>query len=82
MEFKLIAKYITEERILTRDQENILWQSYVPEEERLTQMLEFISQKGEMGLRQFIRCLHMSGERAPHQAHIELAEMLEKQLSL
>ena len=80
VDFKLIAKHITEERILSRDQENRLWQSYVPEEERLGQMLEFISQKGENGLRQFIRCLHISGESAQHQGHTELAEILERQL--
>ena len=80
MDFKLIAKHVTDEGMLSRDQENRLWQSYVPEEERLGQMLEFISQKGENGLRQFIRCLHISGEKAPHQGHIELAEMLERKL--
>ena len=66
--------------MFTRDQENQLWKNYVPEEERLAQMLEFVSQKGDDGLRQFIRCLNISGEKTPNKNHVELAELLEKQM--
>ena len=81
MDLQLMAKTIVDQGgILTRDEENILWQRYIPEEERKSQMLEFISQKGEEGMAQFIRCLRESGERAGHRGHIELADTLEKQI--
>ena len=66
--------------MFTRDQEYELWQYYVPEEERLTLMLEFVSQKGDDGLRQFIRCFNISGEKTSNKNHVELAELLQRQM--
>lgn len=60
--------------LLTTDQENLMWQRYTPEEDRKSQLLEFISQKGEEGMERFVRCLRTSG-------HSDLADRLENQMS-
>ena len=70
-----VAQAISEEEgLLTIDQENLLWQRFTPEEERKSQLLEFICQKGEEGMKQFVRCLRASG-------HNDLANSLDSQIN-
>ena len=70
-----VAQAISEEEgLLTIDQENLLWQRFTPEEERKSQLLEFICQKGEEGMKQFVRCLCASG-------HNDLANSLDSQIN-
>ena len=71
MNLERVAQAISEEEgILTVDQQNLLWQRFTPEEDRKAQLLEFICQKGEVGLEQFLRVLRASG-------HTHLATLLQ-----
>lgn len=71
MNLEKVAQAITEEEgMLTVDQQNLLWQRFTPEDDRKAQLLEFICQKGDAGLEQFVRCLRTSG-------HTHLADMLQ-----
>ena len=71
MNLEKVAQAISEEKgMLTVDQENLLWQRFTPEDDRKAQLLEFVCQKGEAGLQQFVKCLHASG-------HTHLADMLQ-----
>ena len=71
MNLERVAKAIAEEGdMLTTDQQNLLWQRFTPEEDRKTQLLEFVCQKGEDGMEQFLRALRASG-------HSDLANKLE-----
>ena len=66
-----VAKAVAEEDgMLTTDQLNLLFQRFTPEDERKAQLLEFVCQKGEEGMEQFLRCLRASG-------HTDLANSLE-----
>lgn len=70
-----VAQAISEDYgLLTTDQENLLWQRYTPEDDRKSQLLEFISQKGEEGMARFVQCLRASG-------HSDLADQLQSQMS-
>ena len=75
MDLEKVAQAISEEEgMLTADQQNLLWQRFTPEDERKAQLLEFICQKGEGGLEQFVRCLRASD-------HTDLANMLQPELA-
>lgn len=75
MNLQKVAEAINKDNgLLSTDQENLLWQRYTPEEDRKSQLLEFISQKGEEGMERFVECLRSSG-------HSALADELEGQMS-
>lgn len=68
--FERVVQAINEEGMFTTDQLNVLCQRMTPEDERKTQLLEFVCQHGEEGIEQFVRCLRESG-------HTDLANTLQ-----
>jgi len=80
MDIGLLLPYVRAKLSLTWDEENRLCERHRRKYQRMKQLVAFARQRGSHGMETFIQCLKESGENEHHLGHIELADLMHRDL--